>query len=303
MTIHQLNKPINSSFLNTWMMAARPQTLPAAIAPVVMATGMAFGDGIHHFPTALVALFGAISIQIGTNFVNDYCDFKKGTDREDRKGPLRVTQAGLVTPTQMISATVLVFLISILCCLWLVKRGGWPIAVIGVLSILSGIFYTAGSRPYAYFGLGEIFVFIFFGPVAVGGTYYVQSLEINPAVILAGLGPGLLSAAILVINNLRDREEDARAGKKTLAVRFGKHFAMTEYLAMIIAACLIPVLLYVIMRDHLAILSVALILFLAIPSIVTILTQSDGPSLNHALAHTGRLLLIYSLIFSIGWIL
>lgn len=288
--------------LKIWLMAARPKTLAAGIAPVIMGTAMAFGDGIHHWPTAFVALFAAITIQIGTNLANDYFDFKKGADTEERIGPVRVTQAGLINPKSVKCAFIFVFCLSGLACIWLVLRAGWPIAVIGILSILAGILYTAGPRPLGYLGLGEVLVFIFFGPVAVGGTYYVQSFEINWAVILAGAAAGLLSSAILVVNNLRDINTDQRSGKMTLAVRFGRTFAQSEYFICIMAAALLPVVIYGITRDHIETLFAVVIPLLALKSIHTVYTKSDGPSLNQALADTGNLLLIFSIIFSVGWI-
>ncbi|MDP2654165.1 MAG: 1,4-dihydroxy-2-naphthoate polyprenyltransferase [Candidatus Omnitrophota bacterium] len=289
--------------LKIWTLAARPKTLPAAIAPVVMATGMAFGDGIHHWPSAAVAMAAALLIQIGTNLANDYFDFKKGADTEERKGPTRVTQAGLVSPSGIVAAMTLTFLLAAACCVWLMLRAGWPIAVIGALSILSGIFYTAGPRPLGYLGLGEIFVLVFFGPVAVAGTYYVQSFEMNYAVILAGLGPGLLSAAILAVNNLRDIPTDSRSGKRTLAVRFGKVFAQREYLALVLLAGALPALIFALIQDHLGILACVALPLLAIKSFEDIFTFTDAARLNHTLAATGRLLLLYSVVFVAGWIL
>jgi 1,4-dihydroxy-2-naphthoate octaprenyltransferase len=286
-----------------WLLAVRPKTLPASIAPVLMGTAMAFGDGIHHWPSALVALFAALTIQIGTNLANDYFDFQKGADHEGRLGPTRVTQAGLVDPRSVKSAFVLMFLLSALACFYLIQRGGWPIAVIAILSILCGVLYTAGPFPLAYLGLGEIFVLIFFGPVAVAGTYYVQSFEVNPAVIVAGLAPGLFSTAILGVNNLRDIETDRKAGKKTLAVRFGRAFAINEYLFCIFAGSLIPVLTFTITKDYFYTLTAVAVLFLSIPAIKTVAAGSEGPALNRTLAATGKLLLLYSVIFSIGWIL
>jgi len=264
---------------------------------------MAFGDGIEHFPTAFVCLFAALAIQIGTNIANDYYDFKKGTDTAERLGPTRVTQAGLIQPSTMRMAFILSFGCAALASIWLISRGGWPIAVIGTCAILSGIFYTAGSRPLGYIGLGDLFVLIFFGPVAVGGTYYVQSYEINMAVILAGFAPGLISVAILVVNNLRDIECDRKSGKNTLAVRFGRAFAISEYLYSLIAATLIPVMIFFLIEDHAAILACPVVLFLAVPIIKSVCVKTDGPSLNHALAQTGRLLMIFSIIFSLGWIM
>lgn len=288
--------------LKNWLLAIRPKTLPASVAPVLIGTAMAFGDGIHHFPTAFVCLFAALAIQIGTNLANDYYDFQKGTDTAERVGPIRATQAGLVRPVTMKAAFIFAFLLSGLACVWLVQRGGWPIAVLGVLAVLSGIFYTAGPYPLGYLGLGEIFVFIFFGPVAVAGTYYVQSLEINAAVLLAGVSPGLLSVGILAVNNLRDMETDRKSGKMTLAARWGRSFALSEYLFCVIASAMMPVLIYIWIEDHVGILACVLINLLAIPVIKTVFTQ-PGASLNRALASTGKLLLIYSALFAIGWIL
>ena len=263
---------------------------------------MAYGDGIEHFPTAFVCLLASLLIQIGTNLANDYFDFKKGADTEERVGPIRVTQAGLVSPSQMVIATIIVFAFAAIACLILVSRGGWPIAILGILSILSGIFYTAGPRPLGYLGLGELFVLIFFGLVAVGGTYYVQSYEINMAVILAGFGPGLLSCGILVVNNLRDVESDKKSNKRTLAVRFGKSFAQIEYLFTIIGASLVPVLIVGLINDHMPILMCSITAILGIPVMKHVLTK-EGKELNPSLAGTGKLLMIYSVIFSIGWIL
>ncbi|MDO8675612.1 MAG: 1,4-dihydroxy-2-naphthoate polyprenyltransferase [Candidatus Omnitrophota bacterium] len=288
--------------MDPWILASRPKTLPAAIAPVMIGTAMAFGDGVGHFPSALAALFGALCIQIATNFTNDYCDFKKGADTLDRLGPVRATQAGLVSARAMISAAILVFLLAALACVYLVFRGGSAIAIIGVVSVLSGIFYTAGPRPLAYMGLGELFVFIFFGPVAVAGTYFVQALEINMAVVVAGLGTGFLSCAILAVNNLRDIDGDAKAGKMTLAVRFGKAFAAREYLVCIMAASLTPFAVNLITKDHDAIAAASLVGIMAIGAVQTVFT-GQGAVLNKILARTGVLLLVYSVLFSAGWVL
>jgi len=284
-------------------MAARPKTLWAAIAPVIIGTAMAYGDGGWHWPSALAALFSAVLIQIGTNFANDYSDFKKGTDTGERLGPVRVTQAGLVKPSAMKRTTAIVFSLAIIAGAYLVWRGGWPIVVIGVLSILFGILYTAGPYPLGYNGLGEIFVLIFFGPVAVGGTYYVQTLSIDATVLLAGLSPGLFSVAILTVNNLRDIDGDARAGKRTSAVRFGAGFARYEYLACVAVACVLPFFLFINSGDHVYSLAALLVVPAAIPTFKIVLAKSDGPALNEALAATGRLLLLFSVLFSCGWVL
>ena len=284
-------------------MAARPKTLWAAIAPVIIGTAMAYADGGWHWPSALAALSGAVLIQIGTNFANDYSDFKKGTDAGERLGPVRVTQAGLVKPSTMKRTTAIVFSLAIIAGAYLVWRGGWPIAVIGGLSILFGLLYTAGPYPLGYNGLGEIFVLVFFGPVAVGGTYYVQTLSINTTVLLAGLSPGLFSVAILTVNNLRDINGDARAGKRTLAVRFGPRFARYEYIACVVVASLLPLLLFINSGGHVYSLAVLVVIPVVIPTFIKVLTKSDGPALNDALAATGRLLLVFAVLFSCGWVL
>ena len=289
--------------LKNWTLAIRPKTLPASIAPVFIATAMAFGDGIYHFPTAFMCLFGALAIQIGTNLANDYYDFEKGADTQERIGPVRVTQAGLIPPSSVKLAFIVSFSLSAIACLGLVMRAGWPMAVLGVFAVLSGIFYTAGPRPLGYMGWGDLLAFVFFGPIAVAVTYYVQSFEMNAAVFMAGFAPGLFSVAILTVNNLRDMEGDQRAGKKTLAVRFGRSFALSEYLFCLLTAALIPVFIYMLIQDHLAILTSVLTALAAVATIKTVLTKTDGPSLNAALAATGKLLLIYSILFSAGWIL
>jgi len=290
------------SFSN-WLLAIRPKTLPAAIAPVVIGTAMAFGDGLFHGPSALMALSAALCIQIGTNLANDYFDFKKGADTADRQGPTRVTQAGLIKPQTVLVAAIIFFILAALSSVYLIHRAGTCILIIASASIASGILYTAGPKPLGYLGLGDVFVLVFFGPVAVAGTYFTQGLEINWSVIVAGFGPGFLSMAILAVNNLRDIDTDRRAGKLTLAVRFGKSFAMSEYLFCIIAAALIPFAVILVTNDHQGIAIASMIGFIAIPCVKAAFTQSDGVILNKVLADTGRLLLIYCALFSIGWVL
>ena len=289
--------------ISSWFLAIRPKTLPAAIAPVAIGTAMAFGDGLFQATAALMALSAALCIQIGTNLANDYFDFKKGADTPDRKGPVRVTQAGLIKPRTVLVAAIVFFILAALSSIYLVHRGGVIILIIAVASIISGILYTAGPKPLGYIGLGDIFVLIFFGPVAVGGTYYTQALEINWAVIVAGLAPGFLSMAILAVNNLRDVDTDRQAGKRTLAVRFGRGFAMSEYLFCIIAAILVPFAVVLITDDHQGIAVASLTGFCAIPCVKAAFTHLDGAGLNRVLGNTGRLLLIYSALFSIGWVL
>lgn len=290
------------SKVDRWILAARPKTLWAATAPVIMGTAMAFGGGRGAWLPAMMALLGALAIQVGTNLANDYYDWKKGADGEERLGPTRMTQAGLISPSAMRWGIAVAFLLASVAGLYLVYRGGWVIALIGVLSILSGIFYTAGPYPLGYIGLADLFVLIFFGPVAVGGTYYVQALSIEPAVVAAGLAPGLFSVAILAVNNLRDVETDARSGKKTLAVRFGKRFARMEYVVSILLACFIPVALFLHDGNHPWSLMVLIVPVVGMTSLKTVWTCPGGAVLNEVLAATGRLLLVFSVLFSIGWV-
>lgn len=294
--------PQPSSF-QIWWLAARPKTLWAGVAPVVIGLAMAAGDGSFHGLRAAMTLLGAVLIQIGTNFSNDLSDFVKGADTEHRQGPVRATQAGWVTPRQMGIATLLTFGLALLVSAYLVAVAGWPIAVIGILAVACGIGYTAGPYPLGYLGLGDLFVLTFFGPVAVAGTYFVQTGGVRPAPVIAGLAPGLLSVAILAVNNLRDIDQDREAGKRTLAVRFGRAFARFEYLACILGAAAVPLALVLIEAWYHAAAAASVVLaVLAIGPVRTVFTRHDGPSLNPVLGGTARLLLIYSLVFSAGWL-
>lgn len=285
-------------------MAARPRTLGAALAPVLIGTALAFGDGFRAWLAALAAALGATLIQIGTNFANDYFDFLKGTDHAGRLGPTRVTSAGLVSPEQIRNAFLLTFALTALPGLYLIYAGGWPILVLGLLSIASGILYTAGPYALAYIGLGDLFVLLFFGFAATAGTYYVQTHTLSPAVLWASLAPGFLSMAILTANNLRDRTTDAASNKRTLAVRFGAGFARAEYLFCWLVAALTPWLIYF-LTPHQAPLSLLAsgVILLAIPAIKQVFALDSTPALNPILGQTNKLLLIYSLIFSVGWLM
>jgi len=295
-----MTKPTAS--LKIWFMALRPKTLTAAVAPMMIGTAMAVESGGGHVPIAVVCLLTALLLQIGTNIANDYYDFQKGVDSVDRIGPTRVTQAGLLAPATVRLGFIVCFALAAVGWAILTVRGGWIVAVLGVASILSGIFYTAGPKPLGYLGLGEVFVFIFFGPVAVTGCYYVQTLSIPPAAVLAGIGPGLLSTAILTVNNLRDVQSDRRSGKKTLAVRFGVGFARMEYLLAILGAALMPIIIYLQAPGHPWLLLASFSCLAALPVIRVVLTRHEGPALNRALAQTGALLLGYSVVFSAAWL-
>jgi 1,4-dihydroxy-2-naphthoate octaprenyltransferase len=285
-----------------WMEAVRPKTMGAAFAPVLIGTSMAYAADAAHWGAALCALGGAVMIQVGTNFANDYFDFVKGADTEERLGPTRATAAGLIRPETMRLAFILAFLSVLPMGGFLLYRAGWPLLWVGVLSIASGILYTGGPAPLGYLGLGDIFVVIFFGPVAVGGTFYVQALTLPWEVLVAGLGPGLLSTSMLVVNNLRDVHTDRKAGKRTLAVRLGERFARIEFTASIVGACAIPIGLAIWTGAHLFALSAACILLPAAPLIRRVWRQ-QGAALNPCLGAAGRLLLGYSVLFSIGWAL
>lgn len=289
--------------IRTWWLAIRPKTLWAAFVPVVVGTAIAAEQGSLHWPSALLACIGALSIQIGTNLVNDYADFERGADTHDRKGPIRVTQSGLLTPGTVLAGTALAFGLALGAGIYLIYRGGWPILLVGVLSIVSGILYTAGPKPLGYLGLGDLFVLLFFGPVAVAGTHYVQALSLSWTAVAAGLGPGLLSVALLSVNNLRDVEEDLRAGKRTLAVRFGARFARWEYVTSVVAAALVPVGLFAWTGDHPWSMLAGVMLAMAIPVFRQVLRGADGAALNPLLGFTGRLSIIYSLVFSLTWLI
>jgi 1,4-dihydroxy-2-naphthoate polyprenyltransferase len=287
-----------------WLQAARPKTLWAGVIPVLMGSALAFDQGVFHGGAVLAALLGSVFIQIGANYANDYFDFIKGTDTEERLGPVRATQAGLVTPGQMRVATAVAFLLAVLAGVYLVYRGGMPIVVIGVVSILCGILYTGGPYPLGYLGLGDVFVLVFFGPVAVAGTYYVQALTWDGASVVAGLAPGFFSVALLTVNNLRDAETDVKTGKKTLAVRLGPTFARVEYaVALALGAVVVPFYLVWAYPGHGWALIASLVFLLAVPDMNRVFKNTVPAELNAVLGGTGKLLLIFGILFSIGWIL
>jgi 1,4-dihydroxy-2-naphthoate octaprenyltransferase len=287
--------------MKIWLMASRPRTLPAAIAPVLVGTAAAIVD-VNHLRVAafIAALVGSIFIQIGTNLANDYSDARRGADDADRLGPVRVTAAGLVTPRRVLVATWLAFGIAIACGIYLATVAGPIIIAVGVVSILAGVLYTGGPRPYGYAGLGELFVFLFFGLVAVNGSYYVQVEELHGLPFGLSISIGALATAILVVNNVRDIETDRRAGKNTLAVRLGRDGARRLYVALLVLAYLaLPVTLLLADGPWWAMLG-----WLSLPlsrrAADPVLTRTDGPSLNGALAKTGALLGAFALLVTAG---
>ena len=229
--------------LRVWLAATRPRTLPAAVAPVLVGTALAWHDGRWIPAAALGCLAFALLVQIATNFANDYYDFVKGADTAERVGPSRAVASGLIAPGMMRRAMLITFTAAFATGLGLLPYGGWPLLVIGIASIVSGVAYTGGPYPLGYNGLGDVFVFLFFGLVAVGATYFVQAGMPGGVVWLAGSAIGLLTANILVTNNLRDADTDVRAGKRTTVVRFGRAFGRAQFALSHAFALLVPVVL------------------------------------------------------------
>ncbi len=284
-------------------MAARPRTLPAAVAPVLVGTAAAVEATDDLRVGALIAaLIGSIFIQIGTNLANDYSDAKRGADSVDRLGPVRVTSSGLVAPRRVLVATWIAFGVAVIAGLYLTWVAGPIILVVGVLSILAGVLYTGGPRPYGYAGLGEAFVFAFFGLVAVNGSYYVQVEELAWLPLTLSIPIGLLSTAILVVNNVRDIDTDRRSGKMTLAVRLGRRPTRSLFAGLVTAA-FISIVGVVLGGGPAWILLALASAPLAVRPLQAVRTRTDGPALNGALAGTGALLGAFSVLLTIGLLL
>ncbi len=288
--------------IRSWWIAARPKTLPAAAVPVLVGSATAFKDGRFQPGPALAALLGALLIQVGANFANDVFDFKKGADTAERLGPTRVTQAGLLSPRQVFTGMWLVFGLATLVGVYLVAVAGWLVVAIGLGSIIAAMAYTGGPFPLGYNGLGDIFVFIFFGLVAVCGTYYVQAGTVEAAAWWSALPVGWLATAILVVNNLRDIRTDRIAGKRTIAVRVGASGARAEYLLLLGLAYLTPLVMWLLGIAGPAVLLAWLSMPLAVPLWRT-LSRQEGRILNKVLAGTARLELVYGLLFALGLVL
>jgi 1,4-dihydroxy-2-naphthoate octaprenyltransferase len=283
-----------------WLMAARALTLPAAVAPVLVGTALAATGDTFKPLTFLAALVGALFIQVGTNLSNDYSDARRGADTEDRLGPVRVTAGGLVPPRQVLIATYVAFGVAVLAGVYLIATAGWELLLVGAASILAGVLYTGGPRPYGYEGLGEVFVFLFFGVVAVAGSYFAQTEELDWEALVLAVPVGLLAAAILVVNNVRDLETDRRAGKRTLAVRLGRERARGLFAAMVAGAFLSAPLPWLLGSLSPWLLLSWIAAPLAVPLVRVVRTRTDGPSLNRALAGTGRLQLAFCVLLSAG---
>lgn len=289
--------------IGSWVAGARLRTLPAAIGPVLMGGGLAWKDGVFVWVPFVAALLGALWIQVGTNFANDYSDFVRGADTEERLGAPRVTQSGLLTPNAVRAGAAVCFALAVLVGVYLVWRGGWPIVAIGVASIIAGVCYTGGPWPFGYHGLGDLFVLLFFGPIAVAGTYYVQGLAWAGDTLLAGLGVGAFTTAILVVNNLRDRETDEAAGKRTLAVRIGEKATQTEYVVLLAAAAAVPAIGVLAAGWSAWTLLGSGAVALALSPLRTVIGFQDPRELNPALGATAQAAGFYGLLFAVGCLL
>ena len=294
--------PVRPGLIQTWVLAARVPTLPAAVVPVLVGTAVAWSTGHFRLGPFVAALVASLLIQIGTNLANDYFDFRKGADTPDRLGPVRITQSGLMPPETVRTATIVVFGLAALLGVYLTIVGGLPILVIGLLSIAAGVLYTGGPWPLAYNSLGDITVFIFFGLVAVLGTTFLHVGTVDTAAVVYALPVAALVTAILVVNNLRDIATDRLVGKNTLAVRLGAAGTRIEYLLLLILAYLVPLLVWGVFGRSFWLMLPWLTLPLAVILLRTVFTQ-EGRPLNRALAGTGRLHLLFGLLWAVGIVL
>jgi 1,4-dihydroxy-2-naphthoate polyprenyltransferase len=284
-----------------WLLAIRPKTLPASTASAIVGSAAAYHEGVFAWGPALACLLIAVLLQIGANLANDVFDYYRGADTHARLGPMRVTQAGLLKPGQVLLGMWVVFGLAALLGLYLFLEAGWPVFIIGTACIAAAIAYTGGPFPFGYYGLGDLVVFIFFGLVAVCGTYFVQAGHVSALALWSSLPMGFLITAILVVNNLRDINTDRQAGKKTLAVRLGEQGTRREYLLCLAAAYLTPLLMGVFGQPYWTLLA-----WLSMPLAVSQTRQVwtlVGRPLNQTLAGTGRLTLVYGLLFSLGLVL
>lgn len=289
--------------MHAWIMASRPATLPASVAPVVVGTAMAEYRGVLEVLPAAVALVTALLIQIATNLANDYFDYRKGADTEDRVGPVRVVQAGLLPPRAVLRGTVLALGLALVAGSYLVWTGGIPILVIGLLALTCAVAYSAGPFPISHHGLGDLFVLLFFGLAAVGGTYWVQAGAFEPDLLLAGLGVGTLTTAILVVNNLRDIGTDRRAGKRTLAVRLGEGATRAEFVLLVAVAALVPPVGVGLFRWPPWTVLALLGLGPALRAMETVFRYGEPAELNPALGEVARAVTWYAALLALGFVL
>ncbi|EXI86424.1 MAG: 1,4-dihydroxy-2-naphthoate octaprenyltransferase [Candidatus Accumulibacter regalis] len=289
--------------LGAWWLAIRPKTLTVAVAPLIVGHAVAWAQtGLLLWQPALVALLAALLIQIGTNLHNDVGDFERGTDTPARLGPPRVTAMGWLPANAVRRAAWLAFALAFNFGIFLVYHGGWPIVAIGLASLLAGWAYTGGPWPLAYTPLGELFVVLFFGLAAVGGSYYLQTLSISPAALLAGVMLGLFAAAVITVNNYRDLETDARAGKRTLAVVVGRRATQWVYaLELLLPLLLLPLLATLAGRGPWLALPL-LVLLPALRLLQRFRREAAGPIFNELLASTARLQLVYALLLALAMV-
>ena len=298
MTEGVVHPQVESSRFQAWMMAIRPKTLPAGAVPVFIGTALAAADGKFLPLAAVIALLCALGIQVATNFINEIYDFRKGADTAERLGPTRTVAAGLISERTMITVSVILLLAVFLLGLYLVYLAGWPILLIGLLSMFFAWAYTGGPYPIAYSGLGDLFVFVFFGLVAVGGTYYVQAGEVTFPVLTAAVAPGIFSVNILLVNNIRDIDTDRKVEKMTLPARIGGGNARWLYLGLTVVAYFVPVWMWMTGYSIWGMLA-----WLSLPLAagqVRVLFQSEGKALNEVLAGTGKAMILYGILFAAG---
>ncbi len=296
----QVSQEVKPSGWRLWWLAARPKTLPAAAAPVILGAALAFYDGSFRLLPGAAALLGSLLLQIGANLANDVFDYYRGADSGERLGPMRVTSAGLASPRQVLAAMWLVFACSAALGVYLMSISGWPVILIGLFAIAAAVGYTGGPLPYGYLGMGDLFVFLFFGPVAVCGSYYVMAKTISPLAVWASLPVGLLTVAILVVNNLRDIDTDRKANKRTLAVRLGVQATRRQYLACVAAAYALVVMMWVAGIAPAWVLLVGL----SVPQafrMIQLVNTTQGGALNRVLAGTGQLDLNFAILLGAGF--
>lgn len=289
----------NEKKIKYWGMATRPKTLPAGLSPVLLGIALAYSSQLH-FINALLTLLCTMFLQIASNVANDYYDYKNEVDGEGRLGPKRVTKAGLISPDEVKFGFIFLLILAFFTGIHLMVVGGTPILVIGILSILFAYLYTGGPFPLSYYGLGEVLAFIFFGPVAVWGTFYIQTLKYDQRVILYGFGPGFISALIMSINNLRDIESDTKTGKVTIATILGEKKARYFSLCLMVLANIIPIIAaFIEQKPFIASSCIATLVFWK--NWYNILHKEIDSSFNDVLANTGKFLLLYSVLFSLGY--